>query len=144
MKIVSRSEFLKMPKGTVFCKFPRFDEATRTYRKYGFGIEEPCIKMSEPGEMKNDFYSLGIGTDLEPVGCQGSTDFCEILEAMERNLGKEVQFDYSFGRDGMYETDSEVGFAIFSRAEVELVINTLQDALKEGYTDDKQAGKSTR
>lgn len=28
MKIVERKTFMQMPKGTVFCKFPRFNEAT--------------------------------------------------------------------------------------------------------------------
>lgn len=135
MKIISRSDFLKMPKGTVFCKFPRFDEATRTYRTYGFGIDEPCIKMDDPGEMENDFYSLGIGSDLDPVTSQCSEDFFNALEDMERNLGKEVPFDYNYGRDGMFETDDEVGFAIFSRAEVELIIKTLQEALETGYKE---------
>ena len=133
MKIISRTEFLKMPKGTVFCKFPRFDERTRTYRTYGFGIGEPCIKMDDPGEMENDFYSSGVGSDLNPVSSESSGDFMETLEDMERNFGKEVPFDYSYGRDGMFESDDEVCFAIFSRAEVELIVSTLQKALETGY-----------
>ena len=52
---------------------------------------------------------------------------------MERNLGKEVPFDYSYGRDGMFETDDEVGYAIFSRAEVEMMISELQQALRTAY-----------
>lgn len=136
MKIISRTEFLKMPKGTVFCKFPRFDEKTRSYRTYTFGIDEPCIKMDDPGEMDNDYYSLGIGSDFEPAGTQGSNDRDEVYADMERNLGKEVPFDYSYGRDGMFETDDEVGYAIFSRDEVQMIISELQDALKTGYKED--------
>lgn len=133
MKIISRTEFLKMPKGTVFCKFPRFDEKTRSYRTYTFGIDEPCIKMNDPGEMENDYYALGVGSDLEPIGVQGCNDMNEFYMDMERNLGKEVPFDYSYGRDGMFETDDEVGYAIFSRDEVEKMINVLQEALNTAY-----------
>ena len=133
MKIISRTEFLKMPKGTVFCKFPRFDEKTRSYRTYTFGIDEPCIKMDDPGEMENDYYSLGIGSDLEPAGAQGCNDMDEVYADMERNLGKEVPFDYSYGRDGMFETDDEVGYAIFGRYEVEKMINVLQESLNTAY-----------
>ena len=133
MKIISRTEFLKMPKGTVFCKFPRFDEKTRSYRTYTFGIDEPCIKMDDPGEMANDYYSLGIGSDFEPADAQGCNDRDEIYMDMERNLGKEVPFDYSYGRDGLFETDDEVGYAIFGRDEVEKMINVLQEALNTAY-----------
>ena len=51
---------------------------------------------------------------------------------MERNPGKEVAFEYSYGRDGMYEGD-EMGFAIFSRDEVMLMIRTLQESLATAY-----------
>jgi hypothetical protein len=133
MKIISRTDFLKMPKGTVFCKFPRFDEKTRSYRTYTFGIDEPCIKMDDPGEMENDYYALGIGSGFEPANTKGCNDRDEVYADMERNLGKEVPFDYSYGRDGMFETDDEVGYAIFSRAEVEMMISELQQALRTAY-----------
>jgi hypothetical protein len=133
MKIISRTEFLKMPKGTVFSKFPRFNEKTRSYTAYTFGIDEPCIKMDDPGEMENDYYALGIGSDFEPANVQGCNDRDEVYMDMERNLGKEVPFDYSYGRDGLFETDDEVGYAIFSRAEVEMMINELQQALRTAY-----------
>ena len=92
--------------------------------------------MDDPGEMDNDYYSLGIGSDFEPAGTQGSNDRDEVYADMERNLGKEVPFDYSYGRDGMFETDDEVGYAIFSRDEVQMIISELQDALKTGYKED--------
>lgn len=133
MKIINRTEFLKMPKGTVFCKFPRFNENTRSYSKYTFGIDEPCIKMDDPGEMENDYYSLGIGSDFEPASTQGSNGRDDVYADMEQNLGKEVPFDYSYGRDGLFEADDEVGYAIFSRDEVEKMINVLQEALNTAY-----------
>lgn len=135
MKIVDRKTFMQMPKGTVFCKFPRFNEATRSYANYIFGITEPYIKTDDTDENSVDFYAIGIGSSLDPVASTGSDDTEDILTDMERNLGKEVPFDYCGGRDGMYEGD-EVGFAIFSRRDVELMINELQEALKTGYKED--------
>lgn len=132
MKIVDRKTFMQMPKGTVFCKFPRFDETTRCYSGYVFGITEPYIKTYNTDEDSVDFFAMGIGSGLDPIESTGCSDNDEILMDMERNLGKEVAFEYSYGRDGLYEGD-EVGFAIFSRAEVELMIQTLQEALRDGY-----------
>jgi len=135
MKIVDRKTFMQMPKGTVFCKFPRFDETTRSYSDYVFGITEPQIKMNDPkGDADVDFYTMGIGSGLHPVESESDNDFFDILEDMEANLGKEVPFDYSFSRDGLFESNDKVGFAIFSRAEVELMIKTLQESLATAYS----------
>jgi hypothetical protein len=132
MKIVSRAEFLKMPKGTVFCKFPRFDETTRSYGEYLFGIDEPNIKITD-GSKANDFFYIGLGTSLEPKDCRSCSDFFDTLEDMEAHLGKDVPFEYSIDRDGLYEDVKKVGFAIFSRSDVFAIINALQEALKTGY-----------
>lgn len=133
MKIVDRKTFMQMLKGTVFCKFPRFNETTRSYDNYVFGISEPYVKMDDTDESSVDFCAMGIGSDFKPVESTGSSDYDDILTDMERNPGKEVLFEYSYGRDGMYEGD-EVGFAIFSRAEVELMIKTLQESLATAYS----------
>ena len=133
MKIVSRNEFLKMPIGTVFCKFPRFDENTQSYSEYLFGIDEPQIKMSDSSSYHNDFLHIGLGTGLCPKGCSSSYEYSSTLEDMEANLGKDIPFEYSIDRDGFFEDDKKVGFAIFSRTDVELMISTLQEALKTGY-----------
>ena len=133
MKIVSRAEFLKMPKGTVFCKFPRFDETTRSYSEYLFGIDEPNIKMTDGSTWADDFLYIGLGTSLEPKDCRSCSDFFDTLEDMEAHLGKDVPFEYSIDRDGLYEDDKKVGFAIFSRSDVFAIINALQEALKTAY-----------
>lgn len=132
MKIVDRKTFMRLPKGTVFCKFPRFNEATRSYDNYVFGITEPYVKMDDTNEDDVDFYAIGIGSNLCPAESTGSSDDDDILTDMERSPGKEVPFEYSYGRDGMYEGD-EVGFAIFSRDEVELMIQTLRESLATAY-----------
>ena len=132
MKIVDRKTFMQMPKGTVFCKFPRFNPKTRSYEHYPFSIDEPQIKMRDSEEEDVDFYSLRIGSDLLPVGYESDLDVDDTLMDMERNLGKEVPFDYSYSRDGLFEGD-EVGFAVFSRTEVEEMITLLQQALQDEY-----------
>lgn len=132
MKIVDRKTFMQMPKGTVFCKFPRFNEATRSYDGYLFGISEPYVKMEDTDEDSVDFCAMGIGSGLEPIGSTGDNDTDDILTDMERNPGKEVAFEYSCGRDGMYEGD-EVGFAVFSRDEVVLMVRTLRKSLATAY-----------
>lgn len=137
MKIVDRKTFMRMPKGTVFCKFPRFNEATRSYGDYPFGISEPYVKMDDTDEESVDFYAMGIGSGLEPIVSTGSSDTDDILTDMERNPGKEVAFEYSCGRDGLYEGD-EVGFAIFSRDEVVLMIRTLRESLATAYKPEER------
>ena len=134
MKIVDRKTFMQMPKGTVYCKFPRFDETTRSYSDYVFGIAEPMIKMNDPfGDDDVDFYTMGIGSGLCPKDSTDDNDFFSIMEDMEAHLGKEVDFEYCDGRDGLFESGDKVGFAIFGRAEVELMIKTLQESLATAY-----------
>ena len=133
MRIVDRKTFMTLPKGTVFCKFPRFNEKTRSYDKYIFGIDEPYVKMRDTDANDCDFYSMGIGSGFDPVAAESDLDKDDILMDMEENLGKEVPFDYSYGRDGMYESNDEVGFAIFSRAEVEMMVKLLQESLATAY-----------
>ena len=133
MKIVDRKTFMQMPKGTVFCKFPRFDETTRSWNDYTFGITEPYIKKEDTDESSADFFAMALGSDLCPAESESDLDTDDILEDMESNPGKEVSFNYSYGRDGMFETDDEVGYAIFSRAEVEMMISELQQALMTAY-----------
>lgn len=131
MKIIDRETFKRMPKGTVFCKFPRFDEGTRTYYKYPFSIQEPCVLS---GPFDADFGYTPVGS-LEACAADGDTSNMAILVDMERDPGKEYPFEHWTGRDGMYEENDQVGFAIYSRQEVQQMIDLLQQALKDGYSD---------
>ena len=118
MKIVDRETFMQMPKGTVFCKFPRFNEKSRSYDKYNFNIENPCILE---GAFDIDFFYTPIG-DLLSIQSKSDLDNQDVLMDMERNLGKEYPFGHWTGRDGMFERNDEVGFAIYSRQEIEEMI----------------------
>ena len=48
------------------------------------------------------------------------------------HLGKEVPFEMAGGRDGFFD-DTHVHFAIYSREEVQEMINELQESLKTAY-----------
>lgn len=134
MKIVDRKTFMQMPKGTVFCKFPL--ECEGDAKGLGFGIHPPCILMdtlpSDDGQ--GDFVPVCLGEDLLPKGYKSDLNVDDTLFDMVANLGKEVPFEHSYGRDGFFDDDN-VGFAIFSRAEVKEMIALLQQALKDGYKE---------
>lgn len=61
MKIIDRETFKRMPKGTVFCKFPRLDERTRTYCKYPFSIQiqKPCVLSGPFAYGSNPVWYVG-------------------------------------------------------------------------------------
>lgn len=124
MKIIDRETFMKMPKGTVFCKFPIKDYAPNYMH---LGIDTPCI-LDDTWE--TDFVLTGLD-NLHPK----DGDYTETLLDMREHPGKEVPFEYWSGRDGMYDGD-EVGFAVFSRQEVQEMITLLQEALENGYKED--------
>ena len=132
MKIVDRKTFMQMPKGTVFCKFPLKHEGEA--KRLCFGIHPPCVLMDAwPSDYgQGDFVPVCLGEDLLPKDYKSDLDVDDTLMDMVANLGKEVPFEHSYGRDGFYDDDN-VGFAIFSRSEVEEMITLLQQALLDGY-----------
>lgn len=119
MKIVDRKTFLQMPEGTVFCKIGKND----------CFISEPCVKH-EP-LCGNDFFNTGISDFM--FG-NGSDDFTEAIFAMQQDPTKEYEMELWGGRDGYFE-GSEIRFLIFSKSEVQQMIELLQEALKNGYGD---------
>lgn len=120
-----------MPEGTVYCKIqfrgPTPEE--HAYSKDGwdstFGIEHPSIK----GETcsGNDFYYCGVGDEQAKEG-----DPMDVLHDICDHPGKEVPFEMAGGRDGYYD-DTHVYFAIYSRDEVQEMIDELQTALSQAY-----------
>lgn len=132
MKIIDRETFKRMPKGTVFCKFPRLNKLTNSYDTYMFGMTDPMI-LDGPWDV--DFYYTQPGF-MTPVESSGSSEDDEIMMDMEQHLGKEVPFEAFSCRDGMFEDNDEVAFAIYSRQEVQEMIDLLQQALKDGYQEE--------
>ena len=128
MKLVERQYFLKLPAGTVYCKFPLTDKGDAN--KMLIGISAPCIKGDTVGS--NDFYSCTLGETLQPKEANDSVAYFNIFFDMQKNLAKEVPFELTGGRDGMFD-DENVGFMIFSKEEVQEMINELQDCLKKAY-----------
>jgi hypothetical protein len=120
-----------MPKGTVFCKFPLSHQGDG--KNYIWGIGSPSILVDTYG---NDFYPVNLGSDLMPI----DADFNLRLDTLCRNLGEESRFEHCSGRDGLFE-DENVGFAIYSREEVQEMIELLQEALRDGYTETKEGEK---
>jgi hypothetical protein len=130
MKIVDRKTFLTMPEGTVYCKiqFRAPLPTERAVAKHGwdssFDIENPYIKGKS---LADDFYCVGLGSDYPKEG-----DHFDVLQDICDHLGKEVSFEMAGGRDGLFE-DTHVHFAIYSRDEVQEMIDELQKALTQAY-----------
>lgn len=127
MKIVNRQTFLQMPKGTVYSKIQLSSQGDG--KNYCFGINSPAILYEA---YNKDFFPVHLGSDLAPI----DGDFMLRLDTMISNLGLEVPFEHCSGRDGLFEDDN-VGFAIYSREEVQEMIDLLQQALEDGYGNPK-------
>ena len=136
MKIVDRKTFLAMPEGTVYCKIQFRDPTSKeqAYSKDGwdssFDIENPSIK-GETCSSSNDFFTCGIGELQAKEG-----DSIDVLQDICEHPGKEVPFEMVSGRDGLYD-DTHVYFAIYSRDEVQEMIDELQKALTQTYESDE-------
>ena len=130
MKIVDRKTFLTLPAGTVYCKIqfrnplPTEHACASHGWDSSFDIENPYIKGES---LTNDFYCCGLGSEYPKEGenFDALRDICD-------NLGKEVPFEMAGGRDGFFD-DTHVHFAIYSRDEVQEMINELQESLKTAY-----------
>lgn len=109
MKLVDRKNFLGMPIGTVFCKC--------TNGK-AFGITSSIQVLTDIG--KCDFNSIDLGCWHPRKGdlADGWIGVCE---------GKSIEMELSDMRDGLYD-ESEM-YYIFSKNEVEQMIETLTEAL---------------
>lgn len=112
MKIVTRKEFMKLPKETVFSYY------------------EPCvfrelmIKVSDDKGWPTDFlYDSIIGK----IDSKSSEDFSNKCEMMEK--GESVPMDFeSTGREGLF--DDEQLYAVYEKEDVEKLIARLQKTIK--------------
>lgn len=124
MKLVDRKTFLSLPKGTVFCKFPLNDEGDA--HRMTFGMGSPCIKGETIGD---DFFSCILGEDMQPVNANDSEELFDTFFDMQKNLAKVVPFELVGGRDGFFD-DENVGFMIYSREEIQEMIDELNHCLR--------------
>jgi hypothetical protein len=124
MRIVPRQEFLAMPAGTVFMKFP-------AQPKDGGHIDlgyDGVISIKED-TVGEDF----VVQDLFPW-FEGVNDSGEWSDAMIAMLKGEPSppLDYECaGRDGLF--DREQLFLVWGRDDLERMIGCLQGALASGY-----------
>ena len=113
MKIVNRTEFLRLPSGTV-------------YANYESGLFELlCIKGENCGT--NDwFYDdlVGVGA----IDCDGSDlEAFDLLDLSEKT-GSRVPMNFEItGRDGCFDADQL--FAVYERVDVEQLIERLKGTL---------------
>lgn len=133
MKIVTRQQFLQMPAGTVFCKFPLKGKGDGS--KLALGIQPPIILEEKPWEVCGgggciDFYCTELGVSLSPKN--SDIEYLDAMLLMAEDPGLEIEFDLSAGRNGLFE-DENVGYMIYSREEVEEMIRELQRALNRAY-----------
>lgn len=109
MKIYNREQFLKLPPNTVFCKWYRNDFAP---------LE---IKVSAFGEWGNDFITDNL-TDYLAEPYRDLDEF----KVGDSNIRWD---DNQTVRDGLYETDDEVLFAVFDNEDIFRVISKLTKCL---------------
>jgi hypothetical protein len=126
MRIVNRTEFLAMPEGTVFAKFPEQpDDPSRMDLAYSelIGIKG--------GTIGNDFGVQPLVPFFEEANSDG--DWLDVMVAMI--AGKQspaVEYDY-MGRDGLF--DSGQLFMVWEKDDVRRLIARLNLALADGYTE---------
>ena len=123
MKLVDRKTFLSLPEGTVFCKFPLTDKGDASGMMYG--INTPSIKGES---LNNDFFYCTLGESLQPKEANNSEEMFKCFFNMQKELGKEVPFELVGGRDGFFD-DENVGFMIYSKEEIQEMIDELTHCL---------------
>lgn len=131
MKIVTRQQFGQMPKGTVFCKFPLRNVGDG--ERMMFGIDTPQILYDKTFDDDGnfiDFFCVELGWSMTPK--EEGVDNFESLFYLRDHPGESIPFEHNIERDGMYDDDN-VGFAIFSKEEVEEMVGMLQESLKTAY-----------
>jgi hypothetical protein len=125
MRIVSRKDFLLMPAGTVFMKFPAQpkDGSINLGNKEMISIKEETI-----GE---DF----VVQDLFPFfeGIEDDVEWADTMVAMLKGEpSPPVDYDCA-GRDGLF--DKEQLFLVWDKIDLERMIERLKAALVSGYKE---------
>ncbi len=108
MHIVNRNQFMKLPSGTVYCKF------------YDSSFGEVQVKGPNAGEDIDWFYY-----DLFSLDTKDSGSFFDLLNALEADPNAITQTaDFPIlTRDGLFEDEEK--FAIFSEEDVSRLMKAL-------------------
>ena len=111
MKIVSRTEFLKMKPGTVYS----------LYKPCIFGALEIKEKSYE-----NDWLYQDI---VDAIECDDSGDLTDrLFDAQENGSSLDIDFD-CLSRDGLFDDDQL--FAVWERKDVVALIERLRQTIDE-------------
>ena len=111
MKILSRKEFLKTPRGTVYSYY------------------EPCIfrelnvKTTDNTDYEHDFVFFGLIGEFDT---QDSSDYSEKCSRMENGESILASFEET-QREGLF--DDEQLFLVYEKQDVENMIKALQGTL---------------
>ncbi len=110
VKIVSRSEFISLPPGTVYSK----------YKSFG-NFDEICIKKSNAGDDDWRYQPL------VEIDANSSGDLFDKINRAEESSSYELNLDFDCAkRDGLF--DEKDRFVIFSTKDVEAMIAALKQA----------------
>lgn len=112
MKIVKRSEFLKLPAGTLFAEY------------------EPCVFgcLEIKGDsLSNDWFEQRI---VDAIDANDSGQFADMLFNAEKSGASLPMNFYCEGRNGAFEPPERL-YAVFERQDVEALIERLQDAVRQ-------------
>lgn len=136
MRILTRDQFKQMPKGTVFCKVSL--DIYGCAGSYTADIHTPMVLDDKPwdcGDGVIDFFYTELGNVSYP---KSGIDYRDAFDNM-RYQGEEIELEHAGQRDGLFEDDS-VGYAVYSKGEIEEMVLMLQSALKNfPNTEDKGA-----
>lgn len=115
MKLISKRILLQMPKGTVFAKKTRV-----------FTETSPILVLGDCSD--RDFYYINISSF-----CFGESDLDtdDAFFALDRSMGRNIEMELCVSRDGLFDDDEM--YYVFSKKEVEQMIDVLTEALKVGY-----------
>jgi len=110
MKIINLQEFMKLPSGTVFCK----------YKPCVFG--DICIKGDWVTD--TDFVYASLTGEID---CTGSNDMIDKLFKYEKT-GESFNLDLdAYTRDGLYEKNQL--FAVYEKRDIAQLVKKLEELL---------------
>lgn len=116
MKIVTRTSFLAMPPGTVFCKFKPM-------------ILDDLLIKGDTTESGQDFFYQEIHTSW-PVGIGDTGEWIDVMtRAAETGDDLPAPDLDCESRDGLFNEDQL--FIVYSAADVEAIICRLQKAMTD-------------